>query len=330
MQLISQPANFSSLAHDNHFVFEGADGGSSTEVAFHLADGTLLGVRRYAGRQTIASSPRAFLRRTIDPQPEIFRRSSLVKPEGRDAELYVAYGEEGARSSDVLFTASLAHLQADTAMGPRDTLRTIALGEQDEIALTLARNSRVEVTCTLSDGSVILLDSEIVARRGVWLVGVVPDTILSYSSQPLSVEWFDVTVVVGGELLTRVHYTLTERPEGAVRLAWLNPRGYLTYHTFEGLSSSQLATRRSEAFSQGVTTTLALEGWRELSLSSGVLSRSEAQRVGEVATSPRVWRMFPDGTAEPCTLLSSSVGALGREALSVELTLRPSKTTTYW
>lgn len=331
MQLISQPADPSPLFGENLFVFEGADAATSTEIAFHLADGTLLGARRYAGRGSIATSPNAYVNRTLHPVPHHFDRSTIERAEGRDVELYVAYNNGADRSSAILFTASHDNLSFGSAMGPNDTRRIISPGEWDEISILAPRGARLELTAVLSDGTTpILLSSRVTPERGVWLVSVVADVILAFSSTPADVEWFDVNVSSGGSLLTTVRYHLEEAPRDAVRLAWLNPRGYISYHTFRGSATEQVASRRTEAPSYEGTTTLSLDGWRELKLVSTPLPRSEVARVGEVATSPRVWRIYPDGTAVPHTLLSGAVRSLGPSAHTVELTLRPSKTTTYW
>lgn len=325
MKLQSYPPNFSSIFAPNIYSFEEVEPAISTEIKFFVAGGRPLGARRFAGRTTISTSPEALLRRTINPEPIAHsNKCELLRPDGRSVAIYATYGAETTPLR--YFTASHKLLAAGEVMGGSSQQRLLARGEADEVALVANEGSRVKLVAHLSDGSQATLLSESLPIDGVWVARVVADDVVSRAIEPEAVEWFRLVVSVDGAEASTLHYTLAQHPRSAVRLAWLNADGFIDYHTFSAPIEQQICSSRSECRLPSGTTSLAVEGWHELSVQSGHLPRAQLDRVGGIACSPRVWLVGSDGALTPLRVVSSQLV----ESAVVRVVIAPALPATYW
>ncbi len=325
MQLISYPADYSSAHDDNYFHFVGADVDTPTEICFYDNGGRLLGARRYVARESILTSPRAFVERLLSPSPLLSDTLACKVPVGREAALLVGYNGDTERSPLLHFTASHSALPLNSVMGEVEQRRTISRGECDEVAFRASKGDRLVVTGNINGklGGHIL-HNETVPANGINLLVVNIDSVIAKIQPREEVATINLTITLAGERLVTIDYTLLPTVEGSTRLAWLNRDGYISYHTFHTTDKESVVTSRSECETPAGTLTLGGEGWRERRLHSGYLPAVEAEVLAGVVTSPRVWMITPEG-AEPQTIISHSVTTLGEGAHSLTLTIRPSR-----
>lgn len=332
MILYSYPSNFSSIFATDAYEFREVEPESPTEITFHQVDGTTLGARRFVGRSTIVTSPEAWLRRAIDPQPYMGSSGGceLVQPEGRSVALYATYDNSTATTPIVHFTASHRPLAYGSVLGGASQSRRIALGESDEIAFVPNPLSKVGVEVLLSDGTAATILTQDGSTEGIAVVVVVADAIVSLSSNPANVEWFEVAIRLDGERVATHHYTLVEHPCESVRLAWLNADGYISYHTFAPAVEERTATSRTECSLVGGCVTLAVEGWSECCLESGFVAPAELEHLRGIATTPRLWRIEPNGSAVAQRVLGCEVCSDQQSGYRLSLRICPARAECFW
>lgn len=327
MKLTSYPADYSSAYDDNYFCFEEVDVAAPTEMTFINEDSSTVGVKRYAPSEPLLASPRSLLQRLIAPTPYLSDKCGCLAPSNRVAAIAVAFND-GAESSPVVhFTASHTATPEGAVMGERVQSRTIAAGECDELAFRASQGDKLIVTCQF-EGSVTphIIYVGDVATEGINLFVVSCNSILSRSQTPTSVTAFKLTFTLAGESLAVLNYRVVSATKGATRLAWLNRDGYISYHTFRTPAEERVMTSRSECQTPSGTLTLGVESWRESTLRSGFIPAKEMEVLAGLVSSPRIWKIT-DGAFEPQTLLSHTTITGGSGAQTMEVTIRPSKTT---
>ncbi len=330
MNLKRFPADFSSAYNDNHFSFEGADPTVATELVFRTKEGAEIGVRRYVGRESIDSSPRALLMSGLTPEPlGVVEECGFLRPEGRDMTLSVGYDGGLSTSPEVCFVASLCDQQPDAIMGEPTQRRSIAPGECDEVAFCLTEGAEIEATLVVDEIAQNSLGSYSASEKGVVVFAVSADAILSELRSAESATAFEIRFAIDGRECASVHYSLREPHSEDVRLAWLAPDGAIAYHTFPSPQSVKLQTERTLYRSPSGSVTAGVEHWQESVLDSGVLSSADAQRLGEMLSSAHLWRITEEG-AEPQIILSHQAEVGGRGVRRVTLTLRPAATTKHY
>lgn len=326
MNLKRFPADFSSAYNDNHFSFEGADPTVATELVFYTKGGAEIGVRRYVGRESIDSSPRALLMSGLAPEPiGVVGECGFMRPEGRDMTLSVGYNGGLSTSPEVCFVASLCDQQPNAIMGEPTQHRSIAPGECDEVAFCLTEGAEIEATLVVDEIVQSSLGSYSSPEKGVVVFAVSADAILSELRSAESATTFELRFAIDGRECASVRYSLRESHAEDVRLAWLAPDGSVAYHTLPSPKSVRLQTERTLYQSPSGSVTAGVERWQESVLDSGVLSSAEAERLGEMLSSARLWRITDEG-AEPQIVLSHQAEVGGRGVRRVTLTLRPAAT----
>ena len=329
MKLVSYPTNYSSLFDDNYFRFEEVDASTPTEILFLREDGEPLGARRYVGREVIETSPKSLLRRVLAPQPRAAAKCEFVAVDDRDVALMVVYNENSMRTPTARFTACHTPLDRLALFGLQEQKRTISRGEFDEVAITAPAGVTLEAYCSLAGGTKRNLARMLTGEReGVWLLTIHTDHLLSVVGAVGEECDVEVVVNVAGNLLAHIGYTIEPRRRGDVRLAWIDPYGAISYHTFHRTDPEQILSLRTECQTSEGTQFLSLEGWSDLRLGSGYLSAAEWERVSAVVTAPKVW-VVEEGFIP--AVLSSSKALYGvGEGYTVELSVRPAKKTTFW
>lgn len=330
MKLTSIPADFSPILADNYFHFEEVDPAVSTEIYFFDSDGQRLGARRYAGRSVIDSSPRAIIRRMLDPQPVVRGPLRLEQPARRQVALSVAVGEDGERSALVRFGANVVALEPSAMVGPARQRRVISPDEFDELSLYLKEGDGVivDVTTPQSDTSERLLRYVCPSSGLYTLTYSFEDLRSALDQQEESVE-LELRVWVGGLLKGVIDYLVVPSAKGDCRVAWLDAYGAVRHYTFRSQPEEHQQVERRESDTLSGTHTLAVESWSRLRLRSGLLSRGEMDFVRGLTSAPRLWRLEGDEW-RPCTIEESVCRCSGEGAMSIDVTLRPSRKSQLW
>lgn len=322
MKLTTIPADFASAYDDNYFVFEEVDASTPTEVAFLDAEGERLGARRYASRESIQTSPRSLLERLLEPRPVVEGGCRFLFGADRQTALAVEF-DGGAQSSPLVhFTAAHTPTPLHSVMGGSEQYRTLSAGEHDEVAFRAAVGDSL-VAMVMMDGAVPTFLCGATARQsGVHVLIVDADEILERTGQ--KPESFDVSITIGGVRVATIHYRLRSVAKGAVRLAWLNREGYISYHTFPAPLSERVVCARSECETPYGTLILGGASWREKTLGSGFLSAEQAEQLVGLVTSPRVW-LLEGEVAKPQTIISHTMQLCGEGGRTLRLEVRDAR-----
>lgn len=331
MKLISYPEDYSPLLADNFFHFEGADPAVSTEIYFFSEEGEPLGARRYAGRSEIDSSPRAILKRTLNPGPAERLALGVVRPEGREVGLSVAVGEGGDRGPVVRFAANLLPLLSSAVVGPAEQTRRLSPADYDEVSLLLAEGERLTVECAAEgEGEWVSLPVSFECERaGLYVLVFTAESLLAAAPSALQRGEMVLRVKIDGDTKAHIRLLLCPASRNNHRVAWLDAYGAIRHHTFDTQSVERVGVERSESDTLRGTLTLGVESWRSVGLHSGPLSQAEMDYLKGVVCSPRVWLLEGDEWVECC--VEESVCRCGvAEVLSLSLTLRPSRKSRVW
>lgn len=328
MNLVSYPANYSSVFADNLFCFDQADVATPSEVAFSDADGALLGTKRFVGQTAFECSVSSYLRRLLAPAPLFLNRCAYCEAAGRNAWLRATWGDNQS-SSLLSFTISRDNLSEGVVVGGSVQSRTISAGEYDEVLMVVGREKNLATIVTLSTGESINSYTKSSLRDGLWAYVVNADAMIARSSSPEQLEWFSVAFSIEGERVGEVTFELVPAATRGVRLGWLSASGQICYHNFPLVRHEGLMTESAEVELASGTTLLSKSGWPTMRINSGVVPSGVIERLQEIATSPFVW-LIEGAEAEPLTLLSSEVVLGGGSGRGVSLLVRPAKRTTYW
>lgn len=325
MILSKYPADFASAYEENPFSFSDVDPTTPTEVSFCDAEGEVVGVRRYLGRESIDSSPCVFAQSQLAPAPIVgFGECGFVRPSGRDASLVVRYNDDEDSTSAILFTAARHNQSTNMPMGDNEQWRSIASGESDEVAFCLAQGCRIEARLLCDDTFVAMLAVYTTSSKGVLLFVVDADNIISRLSRFESASQFYLSFFINGWERARIHYKLRPSFAEDVRLAWLSSDGYIAYHTFPRPTEHHLHTQRTLLDSPEGSTVGSVESWEEIELHSGVLCSSEVTQLADMLSATHLWRI-KDGDYEPHVILSHEAQLGGEGVKGVNLTLRPAQ-----
>ena len=321
MKLANYPADYAS-AHDNNlFEFDEIDTSRPCELHFYDGESNLLGVRRYVGRESITTSPKAFVLSQLNPHPApLVEGCRFAVLSGREAALSVGYNNNSERTPEVLFTCSHKALAVDTPLGSSEEWRTIAADECDEVTICVAPSTTVIALAIFANGVSVPLAKQLNKHKGIVALCFNANHILSHSSAPQGATEFEVVVRSGAVECVRVHYRVVPATEGGVRLAWLSADGSIRYHTFPRPTSHRLLASRREG--------VAVESWEEVSLDSGVLSIREARTLSEIVASPLVWRLV-NGEFEPQSIVEHNVLRGVARPERVSLTVCPQEKTSF-
>lgn len=324
MKLVHFPDSYAPIAGGEPYLFEELNPSSPEEVKFYTADGTLLGTRRYYGRERVECSPKAYLRRLLHPEPHLPTKSGFAHPESREVGLYLRYGESLTKTPTTFFSASCHHHSSLAPLGEAAESRKIACGEFDEVAMLVPSGVMLKARCSFPEvagGGEVEFASLGTHTSGVWILSVVVSELVALAQHPESVEKMSISVYADGQLLRTVDYTVDSAPMAGVRLAWVDEYGAIGYHTFEQRADSELATSRVIAEGEGGAETISVEGWLTWRVESGLLSSSQVERLSQAVLSPSLWLITESGLI-PVVADSARTLLSGKEARSLSLTLR--------
>ena len=327
MKLISYPENYSSIFGDNVCRFEQVNPDEPFEVTIEDDVVGVLGAKRFVGSAEVGCALGNYLHRRLDPQPLLINRTACTEATGRNVRLTAHWGS-GQKSPKMTFTLSHDNLSLGDVVGGPKQSRSIAAGEVDEVLFVSGRENGLTNILTLSTGECIHVNTKSSLHDGLWAWVVCADDVISRSAHPDELEWFKMELLLKGESIAIIHYTLVPPVQDAVRLAWLDASGQIFYHNFPHAVRREVETSSVVAELAEGTTTLSKSGWELTRLDSGVVSKDVVAHLEGIATSPRVW-VIEDGVAIPVVLLSAKtvLSGVGR---GVSLTLRPTKMTKYW
>ncbi len=326
MILTSSPADFASAYKDNYFSFEEMEPSAFADVVFYDENEEVVGVRCFSGRESVATSPRAFLLRKLSPEPVESDECGFLLPTSRTTTLAVEYNYGEDLTPNILFTAAHHDCEPNSQMGAEEQWRTISTGECDEIGFCLDEGAMAKVVLLLNGIPRAMIGAYTASAKCVALFMLNMDNILSRKLLPEGTEEFDIMCVVGTTLCSTIHYRIKESHPSDVRLAWLNEWGGVSYHTFHRPVGQKLLSKRKVCETPSGSVVTGVESWIESTLDSGMLSEVEAHHFSELLSSPRVWRKGAEGF-EPQIITSSDALMVGGELRRVSLTIRPAKRT---
>ena len=324
MILTSSPADFASAYKDNYFSFEEVDPSEPVEVLFYDESEEVVGVRRFAGLESLATSPKAFLLRRLSPEPVENSVCLFVLPDSRTTSLAVEYNYGDDMTPFILFTSAHHDCEPNAPMGAEEQWRTISSGECDEMAFCLNEGGFVKASLVVGGTSRALIGAYVAPAKCMALFVLNADYILSRGLLPEGCEEFDVTFFIGGTLSNTIHYRLKESHPSDVRLAWLNEWGGVSYHTFHRPVGQKLLSKRKVCETPSGSVVMGVESWIESTLDSGMLPEGESHHLAGLLASPRVWCKGTEGF-EPQIITSSEATMVGGELRRVSLTIRPAK-----
>ena len=324
MILTSSPADFASAYKDNYFSFEEVDPSEPVEVLFYDESEEVVGVRRFAGLESLATSPKAFLLRRLSPEPVENSACLFVLPDSRTTSLAVEYNYGDDMTPAILFTSAHHDCEPNSPMGDKEQWRTISAGECDEMAFSLDEGGFVRASLVVGGTPRALIGAYTAPKKCVALFVLNVNYLLSRGLVPEGCKEFDVEFSIGGEPSTTIHYRLRTSHPSDVRLAWLNEWGGVSYHTFHSPVGERLRTERKVCETPSGSVVLGVESWIESALDSGMLAEGESHHLAELLTSPRVWRKGAEGF-EPQIITSSEATMVGGELRRVSLVVRPAK-----
>ncbi len=323
MELTKSPADFASAHADNLFSFVDVDALSPQELIFYDANGDMVTARRYVGYESIDTSPKSILLRMLSPEPLAdIAQCKFLHPEGRDALLSVEYDGGEGLTPEILFTSSHHDHTANSIMGDMEQWRTIASGEYDEVAFCLAEGATITVNL-YADGRSQLLCGFTATTKGVVLLALSADDIISRMALFTDSSTFELRFVIGDRICAVIHYRLRSPHPSDVRLAWLNREGGISYHTFR-LAQKSLHRSSRECASSSGDAVVSAESWTERNVESEVLSIAQTDQLSEVLSSAKLWICRSEGF-EPQILLSSQLILVGEGARRINLSVRSAK-----
>lgn len=329
MKLISFPTDFSPLLADNYFHFEEVDPTVSTEIYFFSSSGEPLGARRYAGRTTIDTSPRALLQRTLDPEPVEAAPIRISIPSTRQVGLSVAEGPDGEQSPVVMFGANVLPILPSSLLGPSEQRRRMSLADYDEVSLRLTQGDVLRVEVLLEGGQTVCPMTFRAPKSALYVVTLSAENLCELVELGHSGGRVDVAFTIGDSSVGLLHYELFPAAKGDRRVAWLDVYGAIRHHTFTQPPTERYEVERRECGSQQGTLTLGVEGWKSTTLRTGPLSLPDLDQIRGLVCSPRVWLLEDEGWVAQS--IENSVCRCGvGEVMSLEVTLRPSQKTTLW
>lgn len=325
MRLYKSPYSYSSASGNDLFRFDSIDPTKPVEVAFHTADGTLLGTRRYYGRTSVDVSPRAFLRTLLSPTPVVVDSTLFLRPAGRDAAIYLRYGLQQLHSPVVGFTSSRYHHDSPAPLVAHAEPRRLAEGECDEVAILVESGVMLQARGRIGAGEWSELARMGTSESGVHILAVAYADLLTLTDQPHSEQRVEVEILADGEVLCGVDYILAESEPQGVRVAWVDSEGAIAYHTFGHLPECELLSSRVVVEADGGVESLAVESWRRWRVESGRLSAAEWERLSEALGSPRLWVVERGGGVVEVVAEESRAVATGPLSHTLSLTLREAR-----
>ena len=292
------PDEYSSVFSPLVYRLSGIAAGETVEVAVaRSGDERPLGMKRIVGGDGASVNISGYVRRCLSPSPFPADILSLDVDEGRCVTVLLAAG--GAVSAGRTYTCAavpLSYMDLLTAMPDR---RRIAWDESDEISVLPGGGAlRYRWKVTGTGGAYEYESEDYDAPFGiVSLAFGMPAVAAALAGRGLRKEDYDVVevdIVRLGESIARVVYDIAERPEGAVRLCWLNVFGGFDYHTFGTPSGEYLVVERSDA--DYADTAPRFRGrWRRQELTSGYMPRAWIEALAGITASPLVWRVDEEG-----------------------------------
>ncbi len=192
--------------------------------------------------------------------------------------------------------------------------REIALGECDEVVLSVEPNMEVEADISCNKESVLYT---MVSNDGLVRFLFSPDEFGASSAKA------DVVLTANGNIVKELEYRVQPRRKRSLRLAWISEAGAIERYTFPmAYSQSSRATKRRIEGCEGVEV-VALSAEESVKVVSYHEPRTTIEALSEIVSSPAVW-VEVEGELRKVDILTSEVeysklGQLDRITLEVRL-----------
>lgn len=320
---------------DNYFQFDEVDPTQPTEIGFFLqreGGDTLLGKKRFVGRQTIQTSPASYLQRLLSPEPHHEHICKFIYPAGRNLKAYLRWGSEfGHISATVPYTAANHNLTAPAILGADFNRRSIARGECDEVLFLVDEQTQMGMNILLPNGQVVGLNQNSGSHSGLWVLCVDIEWVLSRIANPDSIKEFELQLKIDGDSVATIHYDIVTHPLSAIRLAWLTPDGSIGYHTFEGVAeeSTEVECSEVESLVDG-NIVVGMRGRQQLKIRSGLLPNDTFLHLCSLVTSPMVWRIEADGGFSRVAIITAKATKGRKQINDLEVVIAPQSKHLYW
>lgn len=319
MNFTKQPDQFASIYGDLTYSFSGA----SSELLLNILDvstGSTLGSKRYFNTPAGTTNIAPIIRKNIRFAPQT-GRIGFYEP--KDRSISIQLSGDGTFSEVRTFLATTEQAAAPSLLTSMPRRRIISYGEYDEITCLIPSNYSIVLRSdTLSNPITYNYD------KGAALTIFRLET--GYFAP--SVKEISLEIVVEGETIDRIDYTVVPASASSCRLAWRSSAGSIEHYTFPVVKSIVQKTDKEQIYSssKGYIDT-AIEALQTTTLVSAYEPVSMIMALSELFTSPQVWRVrdtqYEEVDLQPTEQTIFRHGSL----CGVEVSIRPKlKKTPLW
>lgn len=177
-----------------------------------------------------------------------------------------------------------------TLLSAMPRLRSISLGETDELLLLGDKGANYEVTITADTGEALYYDY--LSSAGT--------AILRISTEDFGTDFhsLEVDLYCDGVSLGLLHYRLRPHYNSSARVAWLSRKGSIEHYSFPVKSKAHLTSQKSCIETLEGKRIVAASSECEMTLVSRYEPRETIQAISEMVCSSKVWLETDDGWAE--------------------------------
>ena len=312
MNFIKQPDQFASIYGDLSYSFTGA---STSELLLNILDvsnGKTLGSKRYFNTTSGTTNIAPMIRKNIRFTPQTGRIGFY---EAKDRCISVQLSGENTFSEVRTFLATKDQATTSSLLTSMPRQRIIAYGEYDEI------------TCLIPSNYSIVLQSDTLSN---------PITYNYDKGEPLtlfrletgyfapSVKKISLEIVVEGETIDRIDYTVVSESERGCRLAWRSTAGSIEHYTFPVVKSIIQKTDKEQIYSStSGYTDIGIETVQTTTLVSAYEPNSTIIALSGLFTSPQVWRVQDTQYEEVDLLPTEQILFRHGTLCGIEVQIRP-------
>lgn len=310
------PNKLSSLYSELSYTYYNSSTGDMTLQIYEDESGELLGVKKFYSTNTaqvnIAPHVRAYALQSMESYPagfmSTYRNGNLL--------VYLKVPEYNDTSLTRQYTISRSDIDLRGLISSLPAERSISDGDSDQLYIAAETGDTITVVVkhyltSWSDSyerpyvggefteslASTLTYTESISSGNIAIFNFVAESIAS--GDTTQIEKVVVSVSQNSETIAELTYNIVERPQGAIRLAWISDSGSVEHYTFPVVKESYVG----DSFQHTYTLTSAFVGY------------ATRAALAEIVHSPRVWvdnyGVYLDATAEDGALSVSSSGTLG-------------------
>lgn len=312
MTFTSIPQNFTPLSHGLVFAFR-TDGEIADSVEVEILDADLDEIIATQHLHSVSEGSvniAPYLPRRFERVPSQLCCSSFV---GMPTARY-AVRVNGVTSDSVVVAANREEIHPRSLVTQYPLSRCLSYGDHDEVMVVVEQGDELSAE--------IWVDNELYST--IESVAVSPMMLFVLASEEFdaAISNIDVVISCGGERLGELHYRVTPRRDGAVRLAWMSRSGAIERYTFPVALS--LSSNADMVRVRGEDIYEIVSGSAEalLEVVSNYEPRAVITSLTEIISSTGVWMEYEDGAVRVDSITNSVRQSLYGEPGRVTLQLR--------